>query len=106
VKLLDSLVVLALFCAAVQLAYCFAVGTFPFNSFLSGFLAAVGTTVLTSAPRVEGRRFRGRARRRKLSFVGHIRWDAAASRRAGRSLMIALARASLARCKLVGYLDG
>eukprot|EP01028_Stygiella_incarcerata_P013427 TRINITY_DN82299_c0_g1_i1.p2 TRINITY_DN82299_c0_g1~~TRINITY_DN82299_c0_g1_i1.p2 ORF type:complete len:129 (+),score=41.33 TRINITY_DN82299_c0_g1_i1:118-504(+) len=40
----------SLFCFVVgliQLVYCFLVGTFPFNSFLSGFFAAVGSGFLT-----------------------------------------------------------
>jgi hypothetical protein len=48
---LHLLDIFSLFCFVVgliQLTYCFLVGTFPFNSFLSGFFAAVGSGFLTS----------------------------------------------------------
>lgn len=36
--------------AIVQFVYCCLVGTFPFNSFLAGFMSCVGMFVLTGAP--------------------------------------------------------
>jgi len=46
-SLIDSFLVLAVVIAGVQFGYCAMVGTFPFNSFLSGFAAALGMFVLT-----------------------------------------------------------
>ena len=34
--------------AILQAVYCFIVGTYPFNSFLSGFIISLGTCVLSS----------------------------------------------------------
>lgn len=48
-RLVDTFLALALAVAGLQFAYCALVGTFPFNSFLSGFAAAVGVFVLTGA---------------------------------------------------------
>lgn len=45
----DSLLVLAVVVSVIQLGYCAMVGTFPFNSFLSGFAASLGVFVLTGA---------------------------------------------------------
>ena len=53
VKVLDLYLVCILATAVVQVVYCFLVGSFPFNSFLSGFLAAVGMFVLTVGLRVQ-----------------------------------------------------
>eukprot|EP01045_Picozoa_sp_COSAG04_P018954 COSAG04_NODE_1795_length_5563_cov_9.186493_9_plen_137_part_00 len=39
--------------ALIQLAYCALVGTFPFNSFLAGFLSTVGMLVLTVCLRMQ-----------------------------------------------------
>ena len=39
--------------ALIQLAYCALVGTFPFNSFLAGFLPTVGMFVLTVCLRMQ-----------------------------------------------------
>jgi oligosaccharyltransferase complex subunit epsilon len=47
VKVLDAFLVYTLFAGIVQFVYCALVGTFPFNSFLSGFLATVGVFVFT-----------------------------------------------------------
>lgn len=47
----DSLLVLAIVVSVIQLGYCALVGTFPFNSFLSGFAASLGVFVLTGEPR-------------------------------------------------------
>lgn len=47
IKLLDTFLAYVLFVGFVQVVYCAVVGTFPFNSFLSGFIATVGVFVLT-----------------------------------------------------------
>ena len=45
-KLIDAYLVYVLLTGIVQFAYCLLVGTFPFNSFLSGFISTVGFFVL------------------------------------------------------------
>lgn len=45
--LIDSFLLFCAFTALAQLAYAVHVGSFPFNSFLSGFLSAVSTFVFT-----------------------------------------------------------
>ena len=45
-KLIDAYLVYVLLTGIVQFAYCLLVGTFPFNSFLSGFISTVGCFVL------------------------------------------------------------
>lgn len=46
-KLIDAFLLCIMLTGAVQFVYCLRVGTFPFNSFLSGFISAIGTFVLT-----------------------------------------------------------
>lgn len=45
-KLVDAYLTYILLTGIVQFAYCCLVGTFPFNSFLSGFISCVGSFVL------------------------------------------------------------
>ncbi|KAF1874716.1 hypothetical protein Lal_00007330 [Lupinus albus] len=45
-KIIDIYVLFAIFTALIQVAYVALVGSFPFNSFLSGVLSCVGTAVL------------------------------------------------------------
>lgn len=45
-KLIDAYLVYVLLTGIVQFAYCLLVGTYPFNSFLSGFISTVGCFVL------------------------------------------------------------
>ena len=45
-KIVDSYLACIMFTGIVQFVYCCLVGTFPFNSFLSGFISAVGSFVL------------------------------------------------------------
>lgn len=45
-KLIDAYLFYILLTGVVQFVYCCLVGTFPFNSFLSGFISAVGSFVL------------------------------------------------------------
>ena len=46
IKLIDSYLFYIVLTGVVQFAYCCLVGTFPFNSFLSGFISCVGSFVL------------------------------------------------------------
>jgi oligosaccharyltransferase complex subunit epsilon len=45
-KLIDAYLFYILLTGVVQFLYCCLVGTFPFNSFLSGFISCVGSFVL------------------------------------------------------------
>lgn len=45
-KLIDSYLIYILLTGILQFAYCVLVGTFPFNSFLSGFISTVSCFVL------------------------------------------------------------
>lgn len=45
-KLIDAYLFYILLTGIVQFLYCCLVGTFPFNSFLSGFISCVGSFVL------------------------------------------------------------
>ncbi|XP_060674639.1 dolichyl-diphosphooligosaccharide--protein glycosyltransferase subunit DAD1-like isoform X3 [Ziziphus jujuba] len=45
-KIIDLYVVYAVFTALTQVVYMAIVGSFPFNSFLSGVLSCIGTAVL------------------------------------------------------------
>ncbi len=45
-KLVDSYLVYVLLTGIIQFVYCCLVGTFPFNSFLSGFISTVSCFVL------------------------------------------------------------
>lgn len=47
VQLIDYFLVFALVTGVIQFAYVLLVGQFPFNSFLAGFIAAVGFFVFT-----------------------------------------------------------
>jgi oligosaccharyltransferase complex subunit epsilon len=45
-KIIDAYLTYILLTGIVQFAYCCLVGTFPFNSFLSGFISSVASFVL------------------------------------------------------------
>lgn len=45
-KIVDAYLVYILLTGVIQFVYCALVGTFPFNSFLSGFISTVGSFVL------------------------------------------------------------
>jgi len=45
-KMIDAYLLYILLSGIVQFVYCCLVGTFPFNSFLSGFISCVGSFVL------------------------------------------------------------
>ncbi|KAJ1692926.1 hypothetical protein LUZ63_009624 [Rhynchospora breviuscula] len=52
-KIIDLYVVYAVATALIQVAYMAIVGSFPFNSFLSGVLSCVGTAVLAVCLRIQ-----------------------------------------------------
>ena len=45
-KLIDIYLLYILLTGAIQFLYCCMVGTFPFNSFLAGFISCVGSFIL------------------------------------------------------------
>ncbi len=45
-KLIDAYLMYIMFTGIIQFGYCLLVGTFPFNSFLSGFISCVGSFIL------------------------------------------------------------
>ena len=52
-KLIDAYLVYVMLTGIVQFVYCLLVGTFPFNSFLSGFISTVGSFILGASLRVQ-----------------------------------------------------
>lgn len=52
-KKIDAFLVYILFMGIIQAVYGLAAGTFPFNSFLAGFLSCVGVFVLTVSLRMQ-----------------------------------------------------
>ncbi|CAH9097803.1 unnamed protein product [Cuscuta europaea] len=52
-KIIDLYIMFALFTALIQVIYMAFVGTFPFNSFLSGVLSCIGTAVLAVCLRIQ-----------------------------------------------------
>ncbi|KAM0948934.1 putative dolichyl-diphosphooligosaccharide--protein glycotransferase [Dioscorea sansibarensis] len=52
-KIIDLYVVFAVLTAIIQVVYMGMVGSFPFNSFLSGVLSCVGTAVLAVCLRIQ-----------------------------------------------------
>lgn len=52
-QVIDAMLVYILWAGIVQFVYALAVGTFPFNAFLAGFLSCVGVFVLTVALRIQ-----------------------------------------------------
>ncbi|KAF0693293.1 Aste57867_15727 [Aphanomyces stellatus] len=53
IKLIDGFLAYVMATGVLQFLYCLLVGTFPFNSFLSGFIATVGVFVLTVSLRMQ-----------------------------------------------------
>jgi len=45
-KIIDVYLAYIVLTGIVQFAYCLTVGTFPFNSFLSGFISTIGSFIL------------------------------------------------------------
>ncbi|PIA58713.1 hypothetical protein AQUCO_00500568v1 [Aquilegia coerulea] len=52
-KIIDLYVMFAILTALIQVVYMAIVGSFPFNSFLSGVLSCVGTAVLAVCLRIQ-----------------------------------------------------
>ncbi|XP_063076257.1 dolichyl-diphosphooligosaccharide--protein glycosyltransferase subunit DAD1 [Engraulis encrasicolus] len=52
-KLVDAYLLYILLTGAFQFLYCLLVGTFPFNSFLSGFISCVGSFILGVCLRIQ-----------------------------------------------------
>ncbi|CAI4222384.1 unnamed protein product [Auanema sp. JU1783] len=52
-KIIDAYMFYILITGIIQFAYCLIVGTFPFNSFLSGFISCVTSFVLASCLRIQ-----------------------------------------------------
>uniref|UniRef100_A0A915Q5A8 BUD13 homolog n=1 Tax=Setaria digitata TaxID=48799 RepID=A0A915Q5A8_9BILA len=52
-KIIDSYMFYVLITGIIQFVYCVLVGTFPFNSFLSGFVSTVGCFVLAASLRIQ-----------------------------------------------------
>jgi hypothetical protein len=50
-QVIDAFLVFYLLVGITQFLYCCIVGTFPFNSFLAGFISCVGMFVLTGSLR-------------------------------------------------------
>lgn len=46
IKIIDAYLLYILLTGAFQFLYCLLVGTFPFNSFLAGFISCVGSFIL------------------------------------------------------------
>merc|ERR1712168_405967 len=52
-KIIDAFLLYVMLTGIFQFLYCCLVGTFPFNSFLSGFISCVGTFVLAVCLRIQ-----------------------------------------------------
>jgi len=52
-KIIDVFLVYIMFTGVMQFVYVVLAGTFPFNSFLSGFISTVGSFVLTASLRMQ-----------------------------------------------------
>merc|ERR1711962_140471 len=52
-KLIDAYMGYILITGVIQFLYCCLVGTFPFNSFLSGFISCVGSFILAACLRIQ-----------------------------------------------------
>ncbi|KZV37383.1 hypothetical protein F511_01251 [Dorcoceras hygrometricum] len=52
-KIIDIYILFAVTTAVIQVVYMAVVGSFPFNSFLSGVLSCVGTAVLAVSLRIQ-----------------------------------------------------
>ncbi|CAI8003591.1 Dolichyl-diphosphooligosaccharide--protein glycosyltransferase subunit DAD1 [Geodia barretti] len=52
-KLVDAYLAYIMLTGIIQFVYCALVGTFPFNSFLSGFISCVGSFVLGVCLRIQ-----------------------------------------------------
>ncbi|KRZ60488.1 Dolichyl-diphosphooligosaccharide--protein glycosyltransferase subunit DAD1 [Trichinella nativa] len=52
-KLIDAYMLCILLTGIIQFVYCCIVGTFPFNSFLAGFISCVASFVLACSLRIQ-----------------------------------------------------
>ncbi|XP_016391342.1 dolichyl-diphosphooligosaccharide--protein glycosyltransferase subunit DAD1-like [Sinocyclocheilus rhinocerous] len=52
-KVIDAYLLYVMMTGALQFLYCLLVGTFPFNSFLSGFISCVGSFILAVCLRIQ-----------------------------------------------------
>uniref|UniRef100_A0A8C2HXD7 Dolichyl-diphosphooligosaccharide--protein glycosyltransferase subunit DAD1 n=5 Tax=Cyprininae TaxID=2743694 RepID=A0A8C2HXD7_CYPCA len=52
-KMIDAYLLYILLTGVFQFLYCVLVGTFPFNSFLSGFISCVGSFILAVCLRIQ-----------------------------------------------------
>ncbi|ELT95109.1 hypothetical protein CAPTEDRAFT_120385, partial [Capitella teleta] len=52
-KVIDAYLFYVILTGVIQFGYCALVGTYPFNSFLSGFISCVGSFVLAACLRVQ-----------------------------------------------------
>jgi oligosaccharyltransferase complex subunit epsilon len=52
-KIIDAYLVYVVLTGVAQFSYCALVGTFPFNSFLSGFISCVGSFILGACLRIQ-----------------------------------------------------
>ncbi|KAF6203136.1 hypothetical protein GE061_003552 [Apolygus lucorum] len=52
-KIIDAYLLYVLMTGVIQFVYCCLVGTFPFNSFLSGFISCVSSFVLAVCLRLQ-----------------------------------------------------
>ncbi|KAL0446362.1 UNVERIFIED_CONTAM: Dolichyl-diphosphooligosaccharide--protein glycosyltransferase subunit DAD1 [Sesamum latifolium] len=67
-KIIDLYIVFAVVTAVIQVVYMAIVGSFPFNSFLSGVLSCVGTAVLAVSLRIQvNKEIQGNASQSKFS---------------------------------------
>ncbi|KAH6825321.1 Defender against death protein, partial [Perilla frutescens var. hirtella] len=82
--IIDLYILFAVFTAVIQVGYMAVVGSFPFNSFLSGVLSCVGTAVLAVSLRIQvnkdNKEFKVKyavmeKRRTCSNFDSKLRWD-------------------------------
>ncbi|KAI8812640.1 DAD family-domain-containing protein [Cladochytrium replicatum] len=52
-KIIDAYLVFVMLTGIIQFVYVFIVGTYPYNAFLAGFIASVGSFVLTANLRIQ-----------------------------------------------------
>lgn len=52
-KIIDAYLLYVLLTGIIQFVYCLLVGTFPFNSFLAGFISTVASFVLGTSLRIQ-----------------------------------------------------
>ncbi|CAG5115597.1 unnamed protein product [Candidula unifasciata] len=52
-KIIDAYLLYVLLTGIIQFIYCCLVGTYPFNSFLSGFISTVGSFILAVCLRLQ-----------------------------------------------------